>query len=55
MTQLGTMMPNKEREESNPSFESGRADRQRAFCVRGGAPLNANVRRHETVSEKGQG
>jgi hypothetical protein len=30
MTQLGTMMPQKEREESIPSFESGRAKERRA-------------------------
>jgi len=36
MTQLGTMMPQKEREESIPSFEGGRADKQRAFGLRPG-------------------
>jgi len=28
------MMPQKEREESIPSFECGRADKRRVFCYR---------------------
>jgi len=31
MPQLGTMMPTKEREESIPSFESGRAEAHHAL------------------------